>query len=75
MTFSTMMDRPLLISDLFEHCKRLYRDSRVITVGEGGDRIATYAEVGERTERLAAFYAMVRDAADGWTGNEPVRTP
>ena len=32
-------------------------------------------EIYERTERLAAFYAMVRDAADGWTGNEPVRTP
>jgi fatty-acyl-CoA synthase len=53
MSFSTMMDRPLLISDLFEHGRRLYRDSRVITVEEGGDRIATYAEVGERTEKLA----------------------
>lgn len=48
-----MMDRPLLISDLFEHGRRLYRDSRVITVGESDDRIATYAEVGERTEKLA----------------------
>ena len=48
-----MMDRPLLISDLFEHGRRLYQDSRVITVGESGDRIATYAEVGERTEKLA----------------------
>lgn len=47
------MDRPLLISDLFEHGKRLYQDSRVITVGEGGDRIASYAEVGDRTEKLA----------------------
>jgi len=53
MSFSTMMDRPLLISDLFEHGRRLYRESRVITVGEGGDRIATYAEVGDRTEKLA----------------------
>lgn len=53
MSFSTMMDRPLLISDLFEHGRRLYRNSRVITVGESGDRIATYAEVGERTEKLA----------------------
>ena len=48
-----MMDRPLLISDLFEHGRRLYPESRVITVGEGGDRIASYAEVAERTERLA----------------------
>ena len=36
MTFSTMMDRPLLISDLFEHGRRLYRDSRIITVEERG---------------------------------------
>jgi fatty-acyl-CoA synthase len=53
MSFSTMMDRPLLISDLFEHGRRLYQESRVITVGEGGDKIATYAEVGDRTEKLA----------------------
>lgn len=53
MSFSTMMDRPLLISDLFEHGRRLYPHSRVITVGEDGDRIATYAEVADRTERLA----------------------
>jgi fatty-acyl-CoA synthase len=53
MSFSTMMDRPLLISDLFEHGRRLYANSRVITVGEGGDRISTYAEVGDRTEQLA----------------------
>ncbi len=53
MSFSTMMDRPLLISDLFEHGRRLYPDSRVITVGEDGDRIASYAEVARRTEQLA----------------------
>ncbi len=53
MSFSTMMDRPLLISGLFEHGRRLYGNSRVITVGEDGDRISTYEEVGERTERLA----------------------
>ena len=53
MSFTTMMDRPLLISDLFEHGRRLYPQSRVITVGEGGDRIATYAEVASRTEQLA----------------------
>lgn len=48
-----MMDRPLLISDLFEHGRRLYRDSRVVTVEEGGDRVGTYAEVARRTEQLA----------------------
>lgn len=53
MSFSTMMDRPLLISDLFEHGRRLYAGSRVITVDEGGDRVGTYAEVADRTEQLA----------------------
>ena len=48
-----MMDRPLLISDLFEHGRRLYADSRVITVGVGDDRISTYAEVGDRVDQLA----------------------
>jgi fatty-acyl-CoA synthase len=48
-----MMDRPLLISGLFEHGRRLYGDSRVVTVGEAGDRISTYAQIGDRTDRLA----------------------
>ena len=48
-----MMDRPLLISDLFEHGRRLYADSRIITAGEAGDRIATYAELGDRVDKLA----------------------
>ena len=30
-------------------------------------------EIYERTDRLAAFYAMVREASEGWTGNDPVR--
>jgi catechol 2,3-dioxygenase-like lactoylglutathione lyase family enzyme len=30
-------------------------------------------EIYERTDRLAAFYAMVRDAATDWTGTDPVR--
>ncbi|MGD8316849.1 MAG: long-chain fatty acid--CoA ligase [Myxococcales bacterium] len=53
MSFSTMMDRPLLISGLFEHGRRLYPDSRVITVGETGDRVSTYEQVGNRTDQLA----------------------
>jgi fatty-acyl-CoA synthase len=52
-SFSTMMDHPLLISDLFEHGRRLYADSRVITAREGGDRISTYAQVADRTDQLA----------------------
>jgi hypothetical protein len=31
-------------------------------------------EIYERTDRLAGFYSMVRDASLAWTGNDPVRT-
>jgi len=58
-SFSTMMDRPLLISDLFEHGRRLYENSRVVTVEEGGDRVGTYAEIGDRTEQLAKALAKL----------------
>jgi hypothetical protein len=30
-------------------------------------------EIYERTDRLAAFYSMVRDASANWTGDNPVR--
>ena len=53
MSFSTMMDRPLLIADLFEHGRKLYGDSRIVTVEESGDRIGTYTQVGDRSAQLA----------------------
>ena len=59
MSFSTMMERPLLISDLFEHGRRLYGDSRVITVTDEGDRIATYKEIGARVHQLANALAKL----------------
>ena len=54
-----MMDRPLLISDLFEHGRRLYKDSRIITVRAGGDRISTYGEVADRVDKLAKALAKL----------------
>ena len=53
MSFSTMMTRPLLIRDIFEHGRRVHSQSRVITVEADGDRDASYAEVADRTGRLA----------------------
>lgn len=32
-----------------------------------------FIEIYERTERLARFYGMVRQAAEGWSGAEPIR--
>lgn len=33
-----------------------------------------HIEVYETSERLRGFYDVVRAAADGWTGNDPIRT-
>ncbi|MGH9082655.1 MAG: long-chain fatty acid--CoA ligase [Acidimicrobiales bacterium] len=51
---STMQDAPLLISGILRHGQFVYGDSEVVTVEADGYRTATFAEVGERAERLAA---------------------
>ncbi|MGH9090282.1 MAG: long-chain fatty acid--CoA ligase [Acidimicrobiales bacterium] len=51
---STMQDAPLLISGILRHGQQVYGESTVVTVEPGGYREATFAEVGERAERLAA---------------------
>src|ERR1700691_5756948 len=51
---STMQERPLLISDILRHGKLVHGDSSVITVEAGGFRSATFVEVAERAEKLAA---------------------
>jgi fatty-acyl-CoA synthase len=50
---STMMPAPLLVRDVLLHGQRVYADSQVVTFEGGGTRRATFAEVGERAERLA----------------------
>jgi fatty-acyl-CoA synthase len=51
---STMQDAPLLISDILRHGLQTHGDSTVITVEAGGHTSATFAEVGQRAEKLAA---------------------
>src|SRR5580692_3499269 len=51
---STMQERPLLISDILRHGRQVHGDSKVITVEAGGHREATFVEVAERAEQLAA---------------------
>ncbi len=49
-----MQDAPLLIRDILRHGQRVHGDSTVITVEADGFRSATFSEVAERAERLAA---------------------
>lgn len=51
---STMQDRPLTINHIFEHSRRVHADSEVVTFMGDGSRRASYREVGQRAERLAA---------------------
>jgi fatty-acyl-CoA synthase len=56
---STMQDYPLLISDILRHGKQVHGDSTVITVEAAGHRSATFTEVAERAEKLAAALARL----------------
>ena len=40
---------------------------------DGGIERGHLVEIYERTAPLARFYAMVRDASNGWTGGDPLR--
>ncbi|MDE3064527.1 MAG: long-chain fatty acid--CoA ligase [Acidobacteriota bacterium] len=51
---STMMDAPLLISDIVRHGEWLYADKKVITVTPEGYEEANFFQVSKRAEQLAA---------------------
>ncbi|MBF6556406.1 MAG: long-chain fatty acid--CoA ligase [Acidimicrobiales bacterium] len=53
---STMQDAPLLVSGIMRHGQQVYGDSQVITItGPAGEYLeASFTEVAERAERLAA---------------------
>ena len=53
---STMQDAPLLVSGILRHGQQVYGNSRVITItGPAGEYTeASFVEVAERAERLAA---------------------
>ncbi|HEX6311890.1 MAG TPA: AMP-binding protein, partial [Acidimicrobiia bacterium] len=54
MVESTMQDFPLTIGMIMRHGRAVYADSEVVTYTGDGCRRASYAEVVERAERLAA---------------------
>jgi fatty-acyl-CoA synthase len=51
---STMQDFPLTITHLFRHGRLVHGRSEVITATDGGTRRATFCEVADRVDRLAA---------------------
>ncbi len=65
---STMQDRPLTISSLLEHGRRVFAESRVATFDGVGVRAATFADVAARAERLAAALRRLGVAAGDRVG-------
>ena len=51
---STMQDEPLSITSLLRHGQRIFADSQVVTFEGDHTRRASFAEVSERSEKLAA---------------------
>ena len=68
---STMQDGPLLVSGILRHGRTVYGESQVLTItGPAGEHTsATFAEVGDRTDQLAAALRKL-----GVTGDDRVGT-
>lgn len=58
------------------YAEALYAEAGGMSFGffDARDELGHFIEIYERPPRLAAFYAMVRDAASEWDGTNPVRT-
>ncbi|MCC7078511.1 MAG: long-chain fatty acid--CoA ligase [Acidimicrobiia bacterium] len=56
---TTMQPHQLTITDILGHGRRVYSDSEVVTFEGETSRRATYAEVADRTDRLAAALARL----------------
>ncbi len=65
---STMQDAPLLVSGILRHGQTVHAESEVVTVETDGYRTATFAEVGERAERLASALRRVGIGEDDRVG-------
>jgi fatty-acyl-CoA synthase len=51
---STMQDAPLLIKDIVEHGRWIYSEKKIFTASPEGISEATFAQVADRAEQLAA---------------------
>jgi fatty-acyl-CoA synthase len=64
-----MQEGPLLISGILRHGQHVYGESEVVTVEPGGYRTATFAQVGERAERLASALEHLGISRDDRVGS------
>jgi fatty-acyl-CoA synthase len=70
------MDHPLTINMIFDYGRRVYGDSEVVTFMGDDSRRASFAEVGDRAERLASALSRLgikegdRVGTFGWNTQE-----
>jgi fatty-acyl-CoA synthase len=75
-----MQDVPLTVTHLLRHGQRVHGASQVLTFEGDGVRSRTFAEVGQRAERLAAALARLgidqgdRVATFMWNTDEHLET-
>src|SRR3954469_79266 len=63
-----MQDRPLTVASILRHGAAVFADSTVVTVGDKGNRRASFAEVAERSHRLANALASLGVSGDDRVG-------
>src|SRR3954463_8427518 len=63
-----MQDRPLTVASILRHGAAVFSDSTVVTVGDTGNRRASFGEVAERSHRLAHAPASLRVKRDTRVG-------
>ncbi len=65
---STMQEGSLLIKDILRHGREVHRTSTVTTITEDGSTTATFTEVADRVDRLAAALARLGVGIDDRVG-------
>src|SRR3954471_14304566 len=63
-----MQDRPLTVASILRHGAAVFSDSTVVTVGDNGNRRASFGEVAERSHRLANALSSLGVKGDSRVG-------
>src|SRR3954470_6461045 len=63
-----MQDRPLTVASILRHGAAVFSDSTVVTVGDTGNRRASFGEIADRSHRLANALASLGVKGDARVG-------
>ena len=69
-----MQDRPLTLSHIFHRAEQMFGDARIITAGEGADRVTPLRDWAVRVRRLAAALDALGASPDARIGTLGMNT-